>query len=84
MKSTHIVWNLAEAKNKLSEVVNLALNRGPQTISRRGEKVVMMSEAVFQKLRGTKTSFIDFLISAPSFKGVDVTRDKSSIRKVSL
>lgn len=29
-----MTWNLAEAKNKLSEVVNLALTEGPQTITR--------------------------------------------------
>jgi len=30
-----MIWNLSDAKNKLSEVVNLALTEGPQTITHR-------------------------------------------------
>jgi len=78
------VWNLADAKNKLSEVVRRALHHGPQTISRRGEKVVVVNESSYQKLRGTKLSFIDFLFKAPGLEDVDLKRDKSSMRKVSL
>ena len=78
------VWNLADAKNKLSEVVNRAIHSGPQTISRRGEKVVLINESSYQKLRGTKLSFIDFLFKGPGLEGVDLKRDKSSMRKVSL
>jgi len=77
-----IVWNLADAKNKFSEVVNLALHSGPQTVSRRGDKVVIINEKSYQKLRGIEKSFIDFLFKKPGSKGVGVKRNKSSIRKV--
>lgn len=32
-------WQLQEAKNRLSEVINTAQKRGPQTITRHGEPV---------------------------------------------
>jgi len=78
------VWNLADAKNKFSEVVNRALHMGPQTISRRGEKVVVINESSYQKLRGKSESFIDFLLKGPGLEGIDLKRDKSLMRKVSL
>ena len=40
-----MTWNLAEAKNRLTEVVNLALTEGPQTITRRNDTVVVVSAA---------------------------------------
>ncbi len=83
-KKDKSVWNLADAKNRFSEVVNLALHSGPQTITRRGEKVVVIDEKSYQKLTGKKQSFIDFLASGPGLQGVDLTRDKSTMRKVSL
>lgn len=35
------IWNLADAKNRFSEVVNLALTEGPQFIRRRADEVVV-------------------------------------------
>lgn len=32
------MWNLSEAKNKFSEVFELALHKGPQVITRRGKE----------------------------------------------
>jgi prevent-host-death family protein len=83
-KQRHMVWKLADAKNRFSEVVNLALHIGPQTVTRRGEKVIVMSEKAYRKLRGVNVSFLDFLFQGPGLEGVDLKRDNSSIRKVSL
>jgi len=42
MKQT--VWQIQEAKNKLSEVIDRALDQGPQIITRRGvEAVIVLS-----------------------------------------
>ena len=35
-------WQLQEAKNKLSEVVDQAIAEGPQVITRRGEEVAIV------------------------------------------
>ena len=44
-------WQLQEAKNKFSEVVAEAVNKGPQLITKRGtEAVIVVSYEEFQKL----------------------------------
>lgn len=77
-------WQLAEAKNKFSEVVTRALNEGPQRVHRRGQTVVILAEDEYDRLTGEKPDFIEFLLSAPSFEGVDLERDRSPMRDVDL
>jgi prevent-host-death family protein len=79
-----MTWNLAEAKNRLSEVVNLALSVGPQTITRRKDTVVVISAERYAELTGQRLSFKDFLLSGPSLEGLDLERDKSPTRDVEL
>ncbi len=79
-------WPLAEAKNKLSEVFEKALNEGPQRIVRRGKaSALLISEADYRRLTGRKKpNFIQFLLSAPSFDGLDIKREKSPLREIEL
>jgi prevent-host-death family protein len=79
-----LIWNLADAKNRFSQVVDLALHDVPQTVSRRGEKVIVISEKAYQRLRGVEHSFLDFLFTGPGLEGVDLGRNKSLARKVLL
>ena len=79
-----MTWNLADAKNRLSEVVNLALTEGPQTITRRNDTVVVLSAETYAELTGQRQSFKDFLLSGPSFEGLDLKRDKSPMRDIDL
>ncbi|MDR3619258.1 MAG: type II toxin-antitoxin system prevent-host-death family antitoxin [Paludisphaera borealis] len=79
-----MTWKLAEAKNRLTEVVNLALTEGPQTITRRSDTVVVISAARYAELTGRKPDFKDFLIQGESFEGLDLTRDQSPMRDVAL
>ena len=51
-----MTWNLADAKNRLSEVVNLALSEGPQTITRRNDTVVVISSARYEELTGKSST----------------------------
>lgn len=54
-------WQFQEAKNKLSEVVNLALKKGAQIITRRGEEVaVVISFSEYQKLQKSRSSLSAF------------------------
>jgi prevent-host-death family protein len=81
------MWQLAEAKNKFSEVFTRALTEGPQRVRRRGETVVVVSEAEFERLSGNqpkKMSLGEFLLQGPSFEGVDLERDRSEGREVDL
>lgn len=79
-----MTWNLADAKNRLSEVVNRALSEGPQTITRRNDTVVVISSARYEELTGKRPSFKEFLLQGPSFEGLDLSRDESPMREIAL
>jgi antitoxin Phd len=82
-----VMWQLAEAKNKFSEVFTKALTEGPQRVRRRGETVVILAEAEYERLAGGQTkkmSLGEFLLQGPSFEGLDLERDKSEGREVDL
>jgi prevent-host-death family protein len=38
-------WQLKDAKNRFSEIVNKALRDGPQVVTRRGKKTVVIISA---------------------------------------
>ena len=76
-------WQLAEAKNRLTEVVNRALEEGPQRITRRNDVVLVISEADYQSATGEKQKFCEYLSSA-NLEGLDLDRDGSSLRQVNL
>ncbi len=77
-------WQLAEAKNRFSEVVRLALSDEPQRITRRNDSVVIISEKQYQQMLGERLSFVDYLMSAPSFQGLNIERDQSLMREIEL
>lgn len=77
-------WKLAEAKNKFSEVVNLALTEGPQRVSRRDDMVIILSAEDYAKLTKKHLSFKEFLMKGPDFEDVDISRDKTPTRSVEL
>ena len=77
-------WRLAEAKNRLSEVVSKALGEGPQRITRRREVVIVVSEAEYMRLTGERVGFVDYLMSGPSLEGVEFERDSTPMREVEL
>jgi antitoxin Phd len=77
-------WQLADAKNRFSELVSRALTEGPQRVTRRNEAVVLVAEAEYERLTGKRPGFIDFLLNGPDFSGVDLTRDRSPMRDVDL
>jgi antitoxin Phd len=81
------MWQVAEAKNKFSELVSKALTEGPQRVRRRGETVVVISEAEYDRLTGQskpKMTLGEYLLSGPSFEGVDLTRDRAPGREVNF
>jgi len=79
-----MTWKLAEAKNRLSEVVNRALSEGPQTITRRGDEFILISKDEFERRVGIRRPFTDFLVEGPSLEGVDLERSSEGMRPVSL
>jgi prevent-host-death family protein len=82
-----MAWQLQEAKQKLSEVVDRALDDGPQTITRRGvEVVVVLAVDEYRRLTANKRDLRDFLLdpNGPDFSDLDLERDKSLFRDVEL
>jgi len=78
-----MTWQLAEAKNKLSEVVTRALAEGPQRIQRRGEVVVVLSEAEYRRLSGDQPTLKEALLAGPDLSDLDLSRDESPMREFS-
>ena len=60
-------WQLQEAKQKFSELVQRTLDEGPQAVTRHGkEVVVVLSTAEYERLTGEKgPNFKEFLLSGP-------------------
>jgi prevent-host-death family protein len=73
------IWQLQDAKAKLSEVVEKAMNGEPQFITKRGEPaVVVISQAEFLRQRQQSKSLSDALAGAP--EELRIKRDKTPLR----
>jgi len=80
-----MTWRLADAKNRFSEVVNRALAGDPQVVLRRHDAVVVVARRDYEKLKGKRLSFKQFLLGkGPSLHGLELKRDRSPMRKVRL
>jgi len=82
-----ISWQLQEAKNKLSELIDRALEEGPQVITRYGiEVAVVMPYAGYKKLTTPNMRLGDFLMASPLRKsGLTLSRDqRTDLRTVDL
>ena len=79
-------WTVAQAKAKLSEVIDRAMSQGPQTITRRGRTtaVVVDAEEWNRKTKRVGT-LADFFASSPlRGSGLKVRRPKGRLRKIDL
>ena len=84
------VWKLQDAKNRFSEVVNLAQRRGPQTITRHGKPVVVIvSLEEYRRAKKPKQSFLEFMQNSPLAEAMkehelDFSRSKDPGRDIDL
>jgi len=78
-------WQLHQAKNRFSEVVDRAVQEGPQVITRRGtEAVVVLSVEDYRRLRKPEISLLEFLQTSPLVGAeldLDRSRDTASCRR---
>ena len=59
-------WQLQQAKNRLSEVIDRARREGPQTITLRGRPAaVVLSAEDYRRVSRPKVSLLDFLLNSP-------------------
>jgi antitoxin Phd len=79
---TPVNWQLQEAKNRFSEVVNQACTKGPQVITRHGAEVaVIVSYADWLKLSKQQGKLSEFFQSSP-LAPLAFDRDKSQLRNI--
>ena len=72
------VWQIQEAKNKLSDVVEGALEEGPQILTRRGVEVaVVLSFSDYQEMKKKQTSLLEFFQRSPLAE-LDLERDRKT------
>lgn len=76
------VWQMQEAKNKFSEMVEEALKPGPQVITKRGrETAIVLSWEDYRRMTLSQKKLSEFFADSP-LVGVelDLTRDASLMR----
>ena len=80
------VWALQDAKNRFSELVEQAMQEGPQIVTRRGkETVVVLSIEAFRHLTTAQESLVAFFRQSPLVGAqLDLTRDADTGREVLL
>jgi antitoxin Phd len=77
-------WQLQEAKARFSELVQKAIEDGPQTVTRRGQPVVVvLSAEQFELMKKRQIDLKDLLRSAP-WHELEIERDKSYPREIDL
>jgi len=79
-------WTVAEAKAKLSEVIEQAVTRGPQTITRHGKKTVcVVSVDEWERKARRVGSLADFFSTSPIGGGtLNIDRIKDTPGEIDL
>lgn len=82
-----MAWQIQEAKQKFSEVVDRAVADGPQTITRHGVEVaVVVAVDEYRRLTGDEPDLRDFLLDpdGPDLRILNLERRKDLPRDVEL
>lgn len=79
-------WQIQQAKQRFSELVKMAVDKGDQQITYRGEEIAwIISAAEYRKLKKGKKSIIDLFAHSPCKEvELDLKRSKDLPRKVNL
>lgn len=79
-------WPVAHAKAHLSEVIDRAISKGPQTITRNGRPAaVLVSVEEWRRKSRRKGNLAEFFAASPLREsGVDVERPKDAPRPIDL
>lgn len=79
------VWQVQEAKTRLSEVIEDANSKGPQIITRHGsERAVILSIADYRALTAHKPDLKEYLLGGPKVDTFEIKRDRDTGRKIGL
>ena len=76
-----MAWQLQDAKAKFSELVQKALDEGPQTATRHGkETVVVLSVKDYARLRAREPALKQVLMSVPRAISISKARRTMGVR----
>jgi prevent-host-death family protein len=79
-------WQLQEAKSKFSQLVEDAIHKEPQIVTKHGDNaVVVLSFKEYSKITKPKGDLVEFLRNSP-LAGIElkITRDKDIPRDIEL
>jgi prevent-host-death family protein len=84
--TTARAWTLAAAKAHLSEVVDNALKKGPQVITRHGRKaVVVVAADEWERKKQRRGTLADFFAASPlRGSGLEIERPQDLPRDLDL
>jgi len=79
-------WQLQEAKNKFSSLVEKARRLGPQIVTKHGEDVVVVLDiGEYKKMVKPKNNLVDFFKKSPlKNMKLEIDRSKELAREVEL
>jgi prevent-host-death family protein len=79
------VWQVQEAKTRLSEVIEEANTSGPQIITRHGaERAVVLSIAEYRALTAHRPDLRAYLLGGPKVDSFEAPRDRDMGRETGL
>ena len=79
-------WQLQEAKSKFSQLVEYALHKTPQIVTKHGKKtVVVLSFEEYVKITKPKVNLVKFLRASPLAEvDMEITRNTDVPRDIKL
>ena len=79
------IWQIQEAKTRLSQVIEDAYSEGPQIITRHGsERAVVLSVTDYRALTAHKPDFRAYLLGGPKVDSFEVERGNDIGREIEL
>ncbi len=78
-------WQLQDAKQQFSRLVDRARSDGPQVVTRNGKEVaVVLGIEDYRRLRSDGGAFKRFLSDGPDFDALELERTRETARTVDL
>jgi len=79
------IWQVQEAKTRLSEVIEEASQKGPQIITKHGaERAVILCIADYRALTAHKPNLKEYLLGGPKVDRFEIERSRDTGREIDL
>jgi prevent-host-death family protein len=81
----NVTWQVQEAKQRFSELVERAVSEGPQIVTKHGRPTVAVVEIEeFRRLVRKPLDFKEFLLSIPKGDPLEIERSQDLAREIEL